>query len=168
MIIFDDCDIEKALFWAVAGITAGTGQVCAATSRIFIQDTIKDGFLATLKERFEAIPLGQDPQDVSSFFGPVVDKSQYDRVTGYIQAGKKGGTKTLTKTGGDYTGKGYYVAPTIFVDPDDDAAIYREEIFGPVLCAKTFTSEEDAIRMANDTSYGLSGQHLNSDALWSC
>ena len=157
LVIFDDCDIDKALFWAVLGITSGTGQVCAATSRIYVQDTIMDTFMEKLKERFEQITLGGDPLVQGTMYGPVVDKIQFDRVMGYIEKGKiDSGAKLLTG-GTSYAKKGLYISPTVFVNPADDAAIYKEEIFGPVLCAKSFKTEEEALFMANDTQYGLAG-----------
>ncbi|KIW23060.1 uncharacterized protein PV07_11292 [Cladophialophora immunda] len=162
MIIFDDCDLEKAMFWAVAGITVGTGQVCAATSRILIQDSIRDEFISKLKARFESITLGQDPQDGRSSYGPIIDKFQYDRVRGYIEAGKQSGATVLAGSE-DYPGKGYYVPPTIFLNPPEDAVIYREEIFGPVLCVTTFGTEQEALQKANDTHYGLSGAVFTKD-----
>lgn len=160
IIIFDDCDIDKAIFWTVAGITAGTGQVCAATSRLFVQDTIKAEFLARLKQSFEAIPLGQDPQSDDSQYGPIIDKAQYHRVLDYIRAGKKDGATILT---GDEQPRenGFYLSPTILLDPPIDSVVYREEVFGPVLCAKTFHTEEEALAMANDTQYGLSGSYFH-------
>ena len=158
LIIFDDADIEKALFWAYTGITSGTGQVCAATSRIFVQDTIMDDFMAQLKKRFEATSVGDDPLAQETKYGPVVDKVQFDRVMGYIEKGKnESGGKLLT--GGElYEKKGHYISPTIFINPADDSVIYKEEIFGPVLCAKSFSTEEEALKMANDTQYGLAGK----------
>ena len=157
LIIFDDCDMQKALFWAVLGITSGTGQVCAATSRIFVQDTIMNEFMEGMKKGFEKISLGDDPQDADAKYGPVVDKLQYDRVMSYIEKGKNESGAELLTGGEAYGKKGHYISPTVFVNPSDDAAIYRDEIFGPVLCAKSFKTEEEALKMANDTQYGLAG-----------
>lgn len=156
-IVFDDADMEKALFWCTFGITGNSGQVCAATSRLFVQESIADAVIAALKERFDAIArgLGADPSDRTTQYGPLIDKPQYERVCSYITEAAK---DSLPAVGGkEYTGSGYYVAPTIFLNPQPDSKLYREEIFGPVLCVNTFKTEEEVIRMANDTEYGLAG-----------
>ncbi|GAB7356264.1 hypothetical protein MBLNU459_g7074t2 [Dothideomycetes sp. NU459] len=162
-IVFDDCDIQKTLFWCKLGITINAGQVCAATSRIFVQDAIAEKFLTLLKEQFESIAgsLGADPQDLTTQYGPLVDQAQYEKVLAFIEEGK---ACSKTIVGGEKYGKhGYYVAPTIFLDPPENSAIYREEIFGPVLCARTFKTEEEAIKLANDTQYGLAGSIYTQD-----
>jgi aldehyde dehydrogenase (NAD+) len=157
-LVFDDADLDKALFWVTLGITVNTGQVCAATSRLLVQKSIADSFLEKLKAGLGAMSqaLGGDPQDVSTHYGPVVDAQQFQKVTDYIQEGKK---RTKVLTGGQkYEKKGYYIAPTVFLDPEPDEKIWTEEIFGPVLCVKTFETEEEAIKLANDTQYGLSSK----------
>lgn len=152
--------MQKAIFWCTIGIATNAGQVCAATTRLFVQDTIADEFLAKLKANFEGIgkTLGSDPQDMSTTYGPLIDKIQYDKVRGFIEEGKK---STEVMTGGDeYKKGGYFVEPTVFMNPPDDASIYREEIFGPVLCVRTFKTEEEAIELANDSEYGLAGKFI--------
>ncbi|EFX00112.1 aldehyde dehydrogenase [Grosmannia clavigera kw1407] len=158
-IVFDDANLDTALFWCVLSITANSGQVCAATSRLLLQESIAEEFLKRIKSQFEAIAttLGADPQDKSTTYGPLVDKLQYEKVQRYIRSGQN--TSQLI-TGGiedEKSTAGYYVAPTIFLNPKDDDPIYREEVFGPVLCVKTFKTEEEAITMGNDTEYGLAG-----------
>ncbi|KAK1762783.1 aldehyde dehydrogenase [Phialemonium atrogriseum] len=162
-IVFDDADMETALFWSVLGITINSGQVCAATSRIYLQEDIAEAFLARMKEQFTAIAsaMGADPQEKTTTYGPLVDRAQYDKVWNSIQSGKR--AATLLTGGDEYTKGGHYVAPTIFLEPDKDADIYREEIFGPVLCARTFKTEEEALVMANDTHYGLAGSIYTND-----
>lgn len=163
-IVFDDADIETAVKWSVIGITSITGQVCAASSRLYVQEGIMDSFLERLKVEFEKITktLGSDPQDPSSEYGPVIDKIQYDKVWAYIQGGKNESEKVLT--GGDeYTKPGHFIAPTIFVNPKEEAKIYKEEIFGPVLCAKSFKTEEEVLKLANDTTFGLAGAVFTQD-----
>jgi aldehyde dehydrogenase (NAD+) len=158
--VFDDCNFEKAIFWCTIGIATNAGQVCAATTRLFVQDTIADKFLGALKASFEAIAstLGQSPQDMTSKYGPMIDKVQYDKVRAYIEDGKKA---TEVMTGGEEDPKGgYFIGPTIFMNPANEAKIYREEIFGPVLCVRTFKTEEEAIQLANDSDYGLAGMSL--------
>jgi aldehyde dehydrogenase (NAD+) len=125
---------------------------------VYVQKSILPTFLAAIKQAFEGIgsQLGGDPQDESTTYGPVVDKAQYDKVRAYIESGKK---SAELFTGGEVYGKeGHYISPTIFVNPADDAAIYKEEIFGPVLCVKPFETEEEVLKMANNTQYGLAGE----------
>lgn len=114
-----------------------------------------------LKAKFEGITsaLGADPQDPSTTYGPLVDKGQYDKVRSMIQAGSE--KAELISGGKDADTKGYYIGPVIFKDPTKDSEIYKEEVFGPVLCVKTFKTEEEVLEMANDSQYGLAGT-LNS------
>lgn len=94
----------------------------------------------------------------TTFFGPLADKKQFDRVMDYLEIGK---AEAELITGGKRKGtKGYYVEPTIFLNPKEDARIYREEIFGPVIAIKTFKTEDEVVEMANDTSYGLSCEYV--------
>ncbi|TVY88340.1 Aldehyde dehydrogenase, partial [Lachnellula willkommii] len=164
-IVFDDADFEAAVFWSILGITVNSGQVCAASSRIYVQDTIMESFMGRLKAAFDDIAstLGADPQDPQTQFGPLIDAVQHEKVTAYINAGLNSGTATLLTAPQPEPKTGYYVAPTIFVDPHEDSQIYREEIFGPVLCARSFKTEEDALRMANDSDYGLAGSVFTKD-----
>jgi aldehyde dehydrogenase (NAD+) len=163
-IVFEDADIETAIKWSIIGITKITGQVCAASSRIYIHESIMDSFLQRLKTEFELIAknLGEDPQNPKSDYGPVIDKGQYDKVWSYIQGGKQDSASVLTG-GEEYTKPGHYIAPTIFVNPKDDAKVYREEVFGPVLCAKSFKTEEEVLKLANDTTFGLAGAVFTQD-----
>ncbi|KAK4938701.1 hypothetical protein LTR10_020884 [Elasticomyces elasticus] len=161
-IVFDDADIEKALFWVTLGITVNTGQVCSASSRLFVQNSIADSFIIALKERMSGMGqmLGLDPQDMSSQYGPVVDEAQYRKIMQYIDTGKE--SNEMIVGGTKYDKKGYYIAPTIFLDPGDDAAVWKEEIFGPVLCIRTFETEAEVIKEANNTRYGLSGRRTSA------
>jgi aldehyde dehydrogenase (NAD+) len=157
-IVFNDADLERSLFWCTFGVTANSGQVCVASSRLFVQAGIAEKFIEGLKERFKAIAagLGADPLDKQTSYGPLVDHLQYERVSKYIQDAKQ---VTPPLVGGDeYAGDGYYVEPTIFFNPPNEAKIYREEIFGPVVCIKTFETEAEAVALANDTEYGLAGE----------
>ncbi|KAH5324403.1 hypothetical protein HBI12_092660 [Parastagonospora nodorum] len=162
-IVFDNANLDQALAWVTAGITANAGQVCAATSRLFIQASIFDAFLERLQASFEAIAqnLGMDPLDPKSQYGPVVDQSQYDKISQIIQEGKK--TNKVLTGGGDDSKGGNFIAPTIFVKPDKQAKVYREEVFGPVLCVQSFETEDEVVKEANDTEYGLSGAVFTRD-----
>ena len=127
-----------------------------AASRVFVHESIAAKFTEQLKARFEQLgQTARTPTDPTAFFGPLADAKQFQRVMGYIESGK---VEAELVTGGSRHGdKGYHVEPTIFLNPKDDARIYREEIFGPVTTLRTFKTEDEAVRMANDTSYGLSG-----------
>ncbi|KAI9694923.1 MAG: hypothetical protein M1822_000540 [Bathelium mastoideum] len=155
-IVFEDADMENALNYCSQGFLLLSGQVCAAASRTYVQRSIADKFIAQLKERFDAAGqgMGADTLAPTTMLGPMADKIQFDRVMSYIESGKK---EASLVTGGNRIGeKGNFIAPTIFKDPSENAKIYKEEIFGPVGIVKTFENEEEAIRLANDTTYGLS------------
>jgi aldehyde dehydrogenase (NAD+) len=164
-LVFEDADIPAALFWCTMGITVNTGQVCAATSMLFVQESIAEKFLEQLRGRFEGIAkgLGADPQDQSTTYGPLVDKIQFDNVHKFIQNAQESSGASLLTGGEKYKGNGFYVSPTVFVNPDTNSDIYRKEVFGPVLCVKTFKTEEEAVELANDTTYGLAGAVFTKD-----
>ena len=126
-----------------------------------VHERVADTVVGRLQDAFEAIKasLGAGPQDPTTSYGLLVDKAQYEKVLEYIREGKKSaevlvGAKTQTGA------KGYYVVPTIFKKIDRNSNIYWEEIFGPVMCVETFTTEEQALEMANDTEHGLAGEHF--------
>lgn len=156
-IVFEDANIDTAVFWSAIGITSNSGQICAATSRAFVHESVANEFIDGLNKKFEQIAasLGADPQDPTTTYGPLVDKEQYGKVMGFIEEAKASG-RVLSKdtTPSD---QGYYVAPIIVKDPDVGSRVYTEEIFGPVLCVSTFKTEQDAINLANNSKYGLAG-----------
>ncbi|KAE8859051.1 hypothetical protein PTNB73_08531 [Pyrenophora teres f. teres] len=154
-LVFDDADFDAAIAANSQGFLFNSGQACIATSRLFVQSNIADKFIATLKTHFEgAAGMMGDPSDVNTRLGPLADTKQLERVLGYIEAGK---TEAKLLVGGERKGdKGAFVTPTIFLNPGKDSTIYKEEIFGPVLSVLTFDTEEEAIKLANDISYGLS------------
>ncbi|KAH8805097.1 aldehyde dehydrogenase [Xylogone sp. PMI_703] len=154
-LIFNDADIESALTHTTH-MLMNSGQVCAAATRVLVQEDIAPAFIKEVKVRFEAMKQTMgDTKDPKTFVGPLADKAQYDRVMGLIEQGKTAGAELLTG-GSRYGDAGYYVEPTIFVNPPSDNPVYREEIFGPVLSIKTFKTDEEALALANDTTYGLS------------
>lgn len=162
-IIFDDCDIDKAVEWILFGIFWNKGEVCSATSRVLVQRGLYPALMKRLVEATEAITIG--PGDVDGVkLGPVVSKQQYDKVLAAIDAGKTTTARVVTG-GGRPAGMetGYYIAPTIFADVPTDAAIWREEIFGPVVCVNPFDTEEEALFLANDSPYGLAGAVMSDD-----
>lgn len=131
-IVFDDCDLENALFWTRIGITANNGQICAAGSRIYVQERIYDRFIEAYKQAAANAPtVAGNPLETSTTKGPVVSCTQHQKILDYIRQGKQSGARLLF--GGEPIGsKGYFVQNTAFADVPDDATIMREEIFGPV------------------------------------
>jgi len=152
-IIFDDADLDQAVNWTAHGIFWNHGQACCAGSRVFVQEGIHDKFLEKLTAKARSIKLG-DPFADGIDQGPQVSQLQYDRIMGYIESGKADGA--TVHTGGKRHGtEGYYIEPTIFTNTSPDMKIVREEIFGPVGVLVKFKTEEEVIRQANDTAYGL-------------
>ncbi|KAI0032424.1 aldehyde dehydrogenase [Vararia minispora EC-137] len=160
-IVFDDADLDQAVKWVALGIFGNAGQACVAGSRIFIQEGIYDKFLEAFTKHATSIKLG-DPFRADSQQGPQVSQIQYDRVMGYINSGKEQGAKV--HTGGSRHGNlGYWIQPTIFTDVRPDMKIVREEIFGPVGVVIKFKDEDDVVRQANDTLYGLAAAVFTKD-----
>ncbi|MCZ4258203.1 aldehyde dehydrogenase family protein [Sulfitobacter sp. G21635-S1] len=162
-IIFDDCDIDKAVEWIMFGIFWNKGEVCSATSRVLVQRGIFDRLLDRLRTAAEAIRIGPGDQPGVKL-GPLVSRGQYDKVRAAIDAGRHSGARLVT--GGDRPAgfdHGYYLTPTIFADMPTDADIWREEVFGPVVCVNPFDTEEQALALANDSAYGLAGAVMSDD-----
>ncbi|RDB22673.1 Aldehyde dehydrogenase [Hypsizygus marmoreus] len=159
-LVFESADLDQAANWAALGICYNSGQDCTAGSRVYVQESVYDKFVELLVSKVKELVIG-DGLDDKSGGGPVVSKSQYDRVWGYIEAGKQEGAKPILG-GIKRAGKGYYVDPTIFTEIRPDMKIVKEEIFGPVLSVGRFSTEDEAISLANDTTYGLgAGLHSN-------
>ena len=156
-IVFADADQEAALRGAFNGIFYNKGEVCAAGSRLFVEKSIHDSFVAQLAERTDAIVLG-DPREKGTRMGPVVSAGQLDTVLGYVASGTEDGARIAA--GGRRAsevngGKGYFVRPTVFDGVTPDMKIAREEIFGPVLAVLPFDDVNDVVAKANATVYGL-------------
>lgn len=162
-LVFEDADMETTLAYMSQWFLLNSGQVCCATTRLLVQDTLADKFIEQLKARFEGATAAYgDPTEPTTQVGPLVDEIQYDRVMDFLEQGKKDGVKVLA--GGDRHGdKGFYVQPTILMDPPKDSSVYKDEIFGPILAIKTFKTEEEAIELANDTTYGLAACVFTND-----
>src|SRR5437773_11737407 len=155
-IVFADADMEAAIRGAMTGIFYNKGEVCAAGSRLFLEDKVHDEFMSKLTERVKGLKVG-DPLDKSTRMGPVVSKQQMDTVLSYIESGKQEGARLVA--GGARAavanGKGYFIEPTIFDGVTNRMKIAREEIFGPVLSVIPFKSVEEGIAQGNATTYGL-------------
>jgi aldehyde dehydrogenase (NAD+) len=162
-IVFEDADLDKALQGVAAGIFAAAGQTCVAGSRLLVQETIADAFLQGLIERAESIRLG-DPMIGATEMGPLANEPQFARVSAYIDQGIRDGVNVLTR-GRTYDPDGpLFVPPTIFVDDHNTASVARDEIFGPVLTAMRFRDEGEAVRIANETPFGLAAGVWTTDA----
>lgn len=163
LVVFEDIDIEKAVEWIMFGIFWNQGQVCSATSRVLVAEEIYPALLSRLKEEAEKIIIG--PGEVHGvLLGPLVNVAQFDKVSSAIARAVEDGATLVT--GGKRPvslEKGYYLQPTIFTDMADDSWIWQEEIFGPVVCIKSFKSEEEAIRLANDSRFGLAAAVMSKD-----
>ncbi|AXK32506.1 aldehyde dehydrogenase [Streptomyces armeniacus] len=154
-IVFEDADIANAAMGVVAGIFAAAGQTCIAGSRVFAHRSVYDDLLERVSDRARSIRIG-DPLDEKTELGPLAFEGQRDKVAAYVDIGRGEGARVLT--GGRSTDGGlggFFYEPTILVDVDNSMRVVREEIFGPVLAVMPFDTEEEAVRLANDTEYGL-------------
>ena len=161
MIVFDDADLERALDAVIFMIYSINGERCTSSSRLLIQNTIKDRFEEKLKARVENIKVGH-PLDPQTEIGPLVTQEHFDKVTSYFDIAKTDGA-TIAAGGQRVGTKGYFVRPTLFTQATNDMRIAQEEIFGPVLTSIGFDTEEDALHIANDTAYGLTGYVWTND-----
>ena len=155
-IVLDDADFESALLMGLA-VCAHAGQGCAIPTRMLLPRSRYDEGVELLKTYLGMVPYG-DPQRPDVMMGPLISAKQRDRVLGYIEKGVKEGA-TLAVGGGRPAdlAKGYFVEPTLFTDVDNSMTIAQQEIFGPVLVVIPFEDDDDAVRIANDSIYGLSG-----------
>jgi aldehyde dehydrogenase (NAD+) len=152
-IVFADADLDAAAAGAHVGIYLNQGQCCCAGSRLFVEDKIHGEFVERVVADSKARRVG-DPFDPATQQGPQVDRAQYDKIMGYIEAGQKEGA-TLATGGGRVGDKGFFIEPTVFTNVKDEMAIAREEIFGPVLSVLKFSDMDELIRRANATNFGL-------------
>ncbi|KAH7240374.1 aldehyde dehydrogenase domain-containing protein [Fusarium redolens] len=163
LLVFEDADLDQAVKWSHYGIMANQGQICTATSRILVDEKVYQQFIELFKERVTSCKIG-NPFEEDTFQGPQVTKVQYERVLSFIESGKaEGATVALGGQATAVNGKGFFIEPTIFTDASDDMKIYREEIFGTVAIISPFKTEDDAVRRANDTIYGLGAAIFTQD-----
>ncbi|MDQ1129729.1 aldehyde dehydrogenase [Microbacterium sp. SORGH_AS_0888] len=155
-VVFPDADLDQAIPAMATGITLNTGQICAAGSRVVVLRSIHDEVVERLATQMQKITYGPWHQPVN--MGPLINEKQHSRVLGYIEAGRKEGADLVTgggaPQGGDY-GNGFFVQPTLFDNVSPDMTIAQEEIFGPVLSVIAVDDEQEAVRVANGTDYGL-------------
>src|SRR4051812_25156610 len=157
-IVLEDADLEKAARWNIQRCFFNTGQSCHAPSRMLVHESQVETVIPFLVDEAGKYRLG-DPRDPGTTLGPVVNRSQFDSVQQYIQVGLDEGARAVCGGLGrpKEFNKGYFTRPTVFVDVAPEMAISREEIFGPVLAVIPYATEDDALRIANDSPYGLGG-----------
>ena len=162
-VVFADSDLDKAVEWIMFGIFWNQGQVCSATSRVLVEESLYPALLERLVEEAAKIRIGNGLAD-GTLLGPLVSKGQYDKVLAAIERGKAEGA-TVAGGGQRPAGlnTGFFLEPTILTDMAEDSFVWKEEIFGPVVCVKPFRNEQDAIRMANDSRFGLAAAVMSKD-----
>jgi betaine-aldehyde dehydrogenase len=163
-IVLDDADVDLVAASLTGGICSLSGQVCAALSRVVVSRRLHDNVVDALEQRFRALRIGHS-RDHETQLGPLAMKRQLDRVEGFIAQGRRDGATLVTGGNRPKTPRrGYFIEPTLFSDVDAAAPLAQEEIFGPVLSVIKYEDEADAIRIANDSIYGLNGAVFTNDA----
>lgn len=163
LLVLADADIDLAVELACGGAFFNAGQMCSATSRVLVAEALEEQFLIRLQKRAQAIRVA-DPFDPEVEMGALVNQAQYQRVLGHIDRGLSAGAKLLC--GGnrpEHLPRGYFLQPTVFTDVPLDSALWCEEIFGPVVCVRSFSSETEAIALANDSQFGLVASVVTRD-----
>jgi betaine-aldehyde dehydrogenase len=165
VIVFDDVNLPFTAEWVQFGIFVNQGEVCSATSRLYVHEKIHDQLVEELINRAKRVKIG-NPLDETTEMGPIASEKQLKKVMHYIELGKKEGAQIAyggTQLEDGEFRKGYYVAPTIFTNVKNEMQIVQDEIFGPVLTVTKFKDEEEAIELANATRYGLAGAVFTRD-----
>jgi acyl-CoA reductase-like NAD-dependent aldehyde dehydrogenase len=160
--VFPDADLRAAANGLVAGVFAAAGQNCMAGSRLIVHESVHDELVRLVAEQAAAIKLG-DPNDPGTQMGPVANRPQYEKVLGYLETAQKEGATVAYGGAADQGLGGFFIKPTVLTGVDQRSTVVREEIFGPVLSAYTFTDEDEALKLANDTPYGLAGAVWTKD-----
>lgn len=165
-LVFDSCDLARTVEWVMFGCFWTNGQICSATSRLLVQDTIYDAFVAKLVAETNKIRVG-NPLAEGTKMGPIVNKAQYDKVLGFVaRAQAEGATLAAGGAWPSEVGpgrKGYFLRPTILTDVAPHHEVWRTEVFGPVLAVRAFGTEAEALALANDSEYGLAGAVFSAD-----
>ena len=162
-IIFADADLEKALPVVARAITQAAGQTCSAGARLLVQESVYDKFVAMVAERFKQLRVGTHDMDLD--VGPVINPQQKKRIEGYVKQALDSGVPLLAEgfLAPNLPSGGYFVKPALFGPVPRNHVLACEEVFGPVLSALAFKDEEDAVRLANATDYGLVGAVWTAD-----
>jgi acyl-CoA reductase-like NAD-dependent aldehyde dehydrogenase len=160
-VVFEDADLAAAANGVVSGVFAAAGQTCMAGSRLIVHESVHDELVRLITDRADAIRLG-DPTEAATEMGPIANAPQYEKVLSYLHTAQAEGATIACGGTADDIG-GYFVAPTVLTGVNPDSTIVREEVFGPVLSVYPFTDEEQAVRYANDTRFGLAGAVWTKD-----
>ncbi|WP_271411418.1 aldehyde dehydrogenase family protein [Pseudomonas sp. Q1-7] len=163
LLVLEQADLDLAVELACGGAFFNAGQMCSATSRVLVAEPLVADFLARVQARAEATKVG-DPFSEGVEMGALVNAAQYQRVRGHIERGIAAGARLVC--GGERPAelaRGYFLTPTVFTDVPQDSALWNEEIFGPVLCVRSFASEAEAIELANDSEFGLVASVVSAD-----
>ncbi|WP_122467674.1 aldehyde dehydrogenase family protein [Pseudomonas viridiflava] len=161
-IVFDDCDPDQAVEWIVAGICWNAGQMCSATSRLLIQEGIAEALTLRLKVAFQNMRVG-NPLIDDVDMGPLTSQAQWRKVDEYFAIAEQEGLMCLAGGKVGQQGQGWFVSPTVYTDVPDSSRLWTEEIFGPVLCTRRFSTEDEAIMLANDSRFGLVATVASAD-----
>ena len=165
MIVFEDANFPLAVEWVQFGIFVNQGEVCSATSRLYVQDKIHDRFVEELSKKAKRVKIG-NPLEEATEMGPIASEKQLNKVMHYIELGKKEGAEIAyggKRLQNGELKKGFYVSPTIFTNVKNDMKVVQDEIFGPVLTVMKFREEDEAIKLANQTKYGLAAGVFTRD-----
>ncbi|OCK74766.1 aldehyde dehydrogenase [Lepidopterella palustris CBS 459.81] len=162
LIVFDDADLSKAVPAAAMSILMNSGQVCNASSRVYVHTAVAEEFLESLKATMTLMGKSGDPLVQGTSRGPQADKLQFERVMSYLDLAKQSGVN-VALGGGREGSEGYFIEPTILTNVPEDSRLTKEEIFGPVLVVNTFSDEEDVMKRANATEYGLYASVFTKD-----
>jgi betaine-aldehyde dehydrogenase len=156
-----DADLDQLVYWILFGVFGNQGEVCSATTRLIVHESIKDELVRRLVEATKDLKIGNG-MEKGTKIGPLISEAHMMRVMSFIETAKTEGA-TLVTGGKAIKGDGFFVEPTIFTDVTPDMTIWKKEIFGPVLAVTTFKEEEEAIRLANDSEYGLAAAVFSKD-----
>jgi aldehyde dehydrogenase (NAD+) len=161
-LVFPDADLDAVSNGVVAGVFAATGQTCMAGSRLIVHESVHDELVGLVAGRAARIRLG-DPNDPGTEMGPVANEPQYQKVLGYLRTAQDEGARVAYGGAADDGLGGFFIKPTVLTGVGPESTVVREEVFGPVLSAYTFSTEDEALKLANDTTYGLAGAVWTKD-----
>ncbi|MGM0637827.1 MAG: aldehyde dehydrogenase family protein, partial [Pseudomonadota bacterium] len=164
ILVMEDTDPEQAADWVMAGIYFNAGQICSATSRLLVHEAVADALYAALGKRIDALVLG-NPLSEQTDMGPLANARQRETVNGYLALAEQEGLRVVRDARHcQLPPHGYFVAPTLYRDVPLTSRLWKEEIFGPVLCGHSVANEQEAILLANDSEFGLAATVISGDS----